>query len=263
MWLVVVVVFGSANREASRDWHGQNKDGDKLDDSAVATYMDRCTSFMKSKNLTKGQKVPKLMTKKLANKSYIRCLDHALLCGTGLTLQSFMVADPPARLQPGEVRYPCSMADLPSEIQAICPGRVYKVCVQSADKKTTKFECSSGADRLLLQVCSDQGSVGWPSWYFLYFYLQVRGWFWADPAHRRNDNHLNSYGAAQISWVKNEMLLLVSLGSAPFKGCGHYGVYSEAAEEYLCSGRTSLCPPFTEPAATDHHCQPPWPSRAA
>ena len=216
--------------KASPDWLGQNKDDVKLADKEKDTYLTRCKAFMQSEE-KKKKGPPKLLQRMLANKYYVRCLDHSLACGSGLCLQDFVVADPPpAALKAGETRYGVNIEELPGAIQACAFDRTCKVCIE-LENGTTRYECQSVGGRRVLMVSSDQGAIGWPSWYYIYCHLQVRGWFFPDPSHRRNDNHINAFAAAGVAWIKNEMLMLASVGSAPWRGCAHFGVYSEAAAE--------------------------------
>ena len=92
-----------------------------------------------------------------------------------------------------------------------------------------------GRATLAADLFIDQGSIGWYAVLWLLFKQLLRGWVWPDPSHRRNDNHINSYGDAKIKFVKTEMMLFTNLGTAPFRGAGHHGSVSEAAREYFNS----------------------------
>jgi len=105
------------------------------------------------------------------------------------------------------------------------------------DTGTTRLEHAWSRDNRVLICWLDMGSVGWPAkhWVYLSPDTKVRGWWWPDPAHRRWDNWQNSCKAAGLGFLKNEILLIASLGSAPFGNCAHFGRYSEAAAEFFTS----------------------------
>jgi hypothetical protein len=83
--------------------------------------------------------------------------------------------------------------------------------------------------RRILHCCMDQGSIGWPSNYFLYFHQKLRGWMFMDPSHRRYNNVLDALKDSCLAHLKHEMTICVNLGSAPWGSCGHFFRYKEAA----------------------------------
>eukprot|EP00972_Heterocapsa_arctica_P006070 893468-Heterocapsa_arctica.AAC.1 len=68
----------------------------------------------------------------------------------------------------------------------------------------------------------DQGSIGWPSNYFLYFHKKLRGWMFMDPSHRTYNNALDALKDSCLAHLKQEMTICVNLGSAPWGSCGHF-----------------------------------------
>lgn len=213
------------------DWRGQRTSSSgALGMDAKEKWRGRLRSFLQvAAKRKKG--LPKLTQERLANKYHLQGVDNSLAAGAGLSLKHF-VADPPVRaLREEEARFWVDASDLPPGLRKLCQGREMRSCIDFGED--TRLEVMWGNDRPVLLTFQDQGSIGWPSMAYLFTHGGLRGWFFPDPCHRRYDNFLNAVSAAQISFIKHEVTLIVSVGTAPWGGCGHFGKYSEAAMEYF------------------------------
>ena len=219
--------------QATPDWLGQDKNDVALGAPAKQKWREEVGRWFSAQ--AKRQAKPKLMQKKLANKWWVNALDAAIKAGLGIELQSMIVTNPPRALKPCERRFDVLVSTLSPELQLASLGRAIRCCIGNTETGKSWLECSWSSRRVILLLFTDMGSIGFPSFYWLFCFLKARGWFFPDHAHRRSDNHLNAYTDAHLKFIKTEMLLLASCGSAPYKGAGHFGVIQEAAAEYFCS----------------------------
>ena len=69
----------------------------------------------------------------------------------------------------------------------------------------------------------------------MYQDIGCRGWWFADPTHRRHDNYVSahSHKLADLPFVLQEMTIVTTIGNAPWKGCCHFGKMADAAREYF------------------------------
>eukprot|EP00971_Amphidinium_carterae_P043357 853390-Amphidinium_carterae.2 len=108
----------------------------------------------------------KQSTKYVPNQFYVQALEHSLSCGLGITLEKFVVTDPPKPLSPSEVRYYTSSAALyPKGAPAYMAET--RACVEDRITKRRRIEVpdfvlSQGMlpERPALHLCLDKGSVG-------------------------------------------------------------------------------------------------------
>lgn len=169
---------------------------------------------------SRGQMLGKasLRQELLANTHHLLGLDHGLQAGVGFGLARFKAEDGGARSSTStETRYFVPIAELPPLLQASAKGRVRRSCTFDASTKSSRLEVFWDQPRDALITFLDQGSVGWHSKHWLFLEFGCRGWFYADPAHRRYEQFLNA----------------VNMGSGPWGSCAHFGKYSEAAAEYF------------------------------
>jgi hypothetical protein len=71
-----------------------------------------------------------------------------------------------------------------------------------------------------------------PHKFYLYARRGIRGWCWIDSSHRRANNTILALKDVGLPTLKDEMALVCSVGTGPWKGGAHFGKYSEAMAEY-------------------------------
>ena len=59
---------------------------------------------------------------------------------------------------------------------------------------------------------------------------------WPDDAHRRHANFIDALEDAKLGWLRHEALVVASVGTAPFGGCGHFGKIDDIYVELAANG---------------------------
>lgn len=221
----------------------------KLTDKARHDIQGRMRAFFSRRQAAGGvfKKLKgTLKQRRLANRNHTMGLDHALQTGLGLSgLAAFACSAPVLALKAGETRYWVQVRDLPIEIQRCSPDRDRRSCIASGGQR--RLEVNWSAPRPSLHINCDMGMIGWVSKAALYHsgVGALRGWWEADPAHRRHNNVLGAISRAGMSWCKLEVLLTNTLVSGPFDSAAFFGVVVEASEE-LFANMDFHCPLFQE-----------------
>ena len=174
---------------------------------------------------------PKLQQKKLMTKWATVGTDGAFQAGLGEGLVAFNDRRQKLGLDANETKFYIPIGDLPVELQATSPDRTRRVCIADDSTGDTRLEVS-WADAVRsrsLHERSDMGSNTFPSklWMFGRPGTKTRGWVWPDPAHRRHNNVDDAMKDNDIHGLKQEALLSVNVGHAPWHGCGHHGKFSD------------------------------------
>jgi len=227
--------FGASKlAQVLKEWKGQKGAGVNLDTEAKARWRDKVRQFCCMRASAGRDNVLKQVKVKYAsNVQHIKALDHALVGGCGFGLMKFMPERRPVALAAGEKRFLVDVASLPADIQAVSPGRLKRSCILDKATNSTRLEVVWGRDRAVLQNCLDQGSVGWPSKYYLFQKLGLRGHQWWDLPHRRWRNVLNSYSRVGLNFIKVETTIVMNLALGPWAGAAFFMTISEAAAEYF------------------------------
>ena len=182
----------------------------------------------------------KLRDEHVASKHLALAFDHAIRGGTGMDgLRMFVADSPVGRLGPHEQRVWRPRTDTAADVQADATDRMRRAFVLEEDTGRERLEIHWSSRRPSLWCYLDMGSAGWSYKHWLYLARRVRGWWYPDPAHRRHDNFTNSLTDAHLNFVKHEITIIVNAARAPFKGCAHFGKFSEAADELFgCQDHT-------------------------
>ena len=168
----------------------------------------------------------------LANKYHILGYAGALDMSVGQCLARFVDETPLQLLQVRQQRFLVPLQSLPADLRSVAFGRTRRSYIREADCRT-RLDVIWQRKQSSLFSHIDMGGVGWHGMETLYCDWRCRGWFFAEPAHRRHDNWLLSLQRAGVAMIKHEATLCVSIGSAPWGGCGHFCKYSEASVEFF------------------------------
>ena len=192
-----------------------------------------------------GKKARGVRQKFLANRYHMQAVDQSLLTSSGLGYAHYQApARSPAALAPQERRFYVDIGDLPDAMHATANGRTRRACVENAATGERWLENPLSGNRDQLWCHLDQGAIGWPAQHWLYGDMRLRGFFFGDISHRRHDNYQDVFKESGIGWVFSEMVLCTSIGNAPWRGCGHYGKMSEAADELFRNYGPDSMPAF-------------------
>ena len=157
-----------------REWRGQGTSNGHLSTAGKAAYKSRLHAFIKAKQgLTKVKKA-RLCLPRLASKHHMLARDHALLRGAGLSLSHFKASQPVLPLQAHEVMFFKSVGDLLEEIQEAAQDRGVRVCIYDKKSRSSRLLVHWSEPRLSL-CFMDQGTIGWPSNYYLLLHERLRG----------------------------------------------------------------------------------------
>ena len=173
-----------------------------------------------------------ILQRRLANKYYAKAIEHAMQ-GYGYSYAFF--SDPTGARAPNENEelFWREISDLPQKYKDSANGRKLRACVKEKGTGKTRFLVNWSRPRRELFHWLDMHSVGWNIQFWLYPRQKIRGWFNCDPAHRRNNNFNNSVSAQKMKHLEQEAILVLNIGNAPWSGCGHFGKYQEAGEEFF------------------------------
>ena len=191
-----------------------------------------------------------MLQQRLANKYLFMAADHALRGGVGLSFTVFCPTIPVLPLGPGERRYYVNANSLLAEVLVGLPSRVRRSCIRSISDRSTRLEVFWGDPyRRILHSHTDQGSRNMPHKFYLYARRGVRGWCWIDSPHRRANNTILALKDVGLPTLKDEMALVCSVGTGPWKGGAHFGKYFEAMAEHASNftWRDDLFPFCTTP----------------
>ena len=95
----------------------------------------------------------------------------------------------------------------------------------------------------LLHITSDQGSIGWPSWYFLYCHKKLNGSFTWDYSHRFWNSARDAVSKAGSRLLTLTVTIVMNLTAGPFQSHAFGGQLRGCAEKYF-SVSTPECPLF-------------------
>ena len=194
------------------------------------------------------------MKDKLANKHISQALDHTLSTGAELCLRDFQAAQgSPALFDASVSLYVVGIDGMPQQIKDASPGCTHRVCAHDTRTGKTSLVCQWASPRRILHSHIDQGPIGVPSKLWLYGSERIRGWWWLDLAHRRNNCVLDAFKWSGLAWVRQEMAFLASVACGPWSTCGHHAKLSEAVKEFL-RNHTADDPLFTAAYPYLCHC---------
>ena len=116
-----------------------------------------------------------------------------------------------------EERFTVAYDDLPEDIQALSPGRKYRLAI--IDKKTgdTRLEYEFGENRQTLLDPKDTGGAAWTNQLVKYYFWGLRGSEHPDSTHRRVRSWVNATKASGCTTVMTEMEVVVSYLFGPWK----------------------------------------------
>lgn len=200
-----IMFVSSFNLQALRGWRGQDTDKGKLSDDKKAVWRTRLCAWV-SKRQADEKKFPKLQTLRLANKAHMQARDHALLAGVGLPLASSRLPGHSGRWLPTRCCSSRTLQSCPllSEQQALA-GKSKHVSDKLSNQ--TRLLAHWSEPRRVLHCSMDQGTIGWPANYFLYFSQDLRGWMIMDPSHRRHNNVHDAMRDSSLAHLKHEMTI--------------------------------------------------------
>ena len=210
------------------EWRGS--DSGDIDTGTIKRKLSRVLG----EDVTPNKGPGKLTRRHVANKHALLAKEHAMLMGAGLSLRAFEVQDPFKGFNEHERCDFIPIENVPPDVRELYPGRhdvLYITNLQTGRRRLAVPRRKTG--RKLIVDVLDMGSIGWPLTYFLYYNLPIRGVAQFDFSHRRNINVEAALTDCGLSCCRYEMVLVLNLGSAPFKSCGHFNKYREAADELL------------------------------
>ena len=223
-----------AGNQVLQDYHGINKDSQGIIAPADHQhYQKRVGEFVGGAGIVGGRRVTTdLVQAYQANASHCRSFDNALQLGAGMSCKDFQIERPPAPLKLGEKRFWIAVKDCPADVRDVSSERKLRSCIRDDAGRTRLEVCWGGARRVLQSHC-DAGSDNFVNKLWLFSAQRLRGNVWIDTTHRRHNNFKDACNKAGVDWALEDMVLICSIGSAPWGKCGHYGKYSEALQEYV------------------------------
>ena len=207
------------------EWRGA--DSGEIEKGTIKRKLSR----MLGEDVTPKGGPGKLVKRHVANKLALLAKEHAMLMGTGLCFKTFEVQDPFKGFHIDERCDVVPMERAPPDVRELYRGRDHVLYITNLKTGRCRLAVPRNACRKLIVDVLDMGSIGWPLTYFLYYNLPIRGVAQFDFSHRRNINVEASLADSGLSCCRYEMVLVLNLGSAPFKSCGHFNKYREAADE--------------------------------
>ena len=175
--------------KATPDHRGQNLIGGELTEEGREKYHRRLDYFFTADpNRQHARGNITLKSEYLANKYHLVAFDGALRHTLGWAgLKTFEAQHEVAPLSKGQTRFRVPLQDLPEELRAVSPGRIFRSCLEGPGEEDSCLEANWSERRCVVQDFSDMGAIGWYWKPFVYCVGKVRGWYWPDPLHRRHN----------------------------------------------------------------------------
>jgi hypothetical protein len=176
----------------------------------------------------------KASTHRLPNILVLKALDHALRGGVNRCLQQFVLDAPLKALTRGERRYRVWNAALPAQYHR--EGSLGRACIQSEDG-STRFELQKSTLRQdALFIFSDQGSVGWVGYAYLFLQMRVFGFYHWDICHHIHNQVENSIKKAHQWFLITELIVCLNLCMGPWSGAAWFQTMAQGMADYVsCS----------------------------
>lgn len=173
----------------------------------------------------------KAVLERLANREFLRCLDHQWVRGAGISLADFLPGRRLRALHATEERYyvelPCPITQEPrrrSCIENKATGErfieVPHVIVDGARQPKMTWHC-----------CQDMGPLGWPGMTWFFLKAGARGTQIWDRLHRLHNDRLDGISEAGLTMVRLEWAPVLNMRLGPFQKSGNHGLLMEAARE--------------------------------
>ena len=167
-----------------------------------------------------------------ANVWVIKAMDHALQVGCGFGLARFLPSRAMQPLDPAKHRRFQVKPGPTNPAQLFTNGRSFRWAVEDLHTKKTWLEVSSEAPATL-HVCSDQGTVGWQSSYWLVQASGVCATWRADIHHRIHNDTKLAVKEASLVLPQTAATALVNLGVGPWCNNSYQNQIRDGATEYF------------------------------
>lgn len=173
----------------------------------------------------------KAVSERLANREFLRCLDHQWSRGAGVALADFLPGRRLRALQATEERYyiemPCPITQEPRKRSCIhnkATGErfieVPHVIVDGARQPKLTWHC-----------CQDMGPVGWSAMTWFFLKAGARGTQIWDRLHRLHNDRLDGISEAGLTMVRLEWAPVLNMRLGPFQKSGNHQLLMQAARE--------------------------------
>jgi len=163
---------------------------------------------------------------------YLRGVDHALQA-IGRPLQCFLPARRPLPLTATQVRYYTVLQGRPAGESLPAGVERKRSCILEKDtgKRWLEMPDMPGG-RPAFFAWSDQGAIGWYSWFACFLHLGIRGCNWFDPFHRNWRDAQAALKAAGLWILVLESTVVMNMFSGPWQGDAYFSSLSDAADEW-------------------------------
>ena len=179
---------------------------------------------------------------RVSNNIVLKAIDKALRAGINRNLGEFL---PGWRLRPckaDEMRYLCKNEDLPMEKRR--PDTIGRVSVVHKSTGLTRLELPNEIiTHDSLYIWSDQGSVGWVGYQYLFLWLGLMGFCFWDICHYVCNQIENGLKKAGCWFLVQELILVMNLVMGPYNGAAWFHTVKGSMEHYI-AGATWECPLF-------------------
>jgi hypothetical protein len=165
-------------------------------------------------------------TKKISNVLAIKTVDSAMRLGIDRELTEFVCDVTLKPLALSEQEYLVSNDDLDSEFHR--EDVSYRACIYNSVTDQTRFSLPvEVVDHDALFIFSDQGSVGWVGWIYLFLELHLMGFFHWDICHHWWNELCNAMKKSGNWCFIVELIVVLNLCSGPWSGCAWFHTISK------------------------------------
>ena len=224
------------------DWNGQERHSDdRLTDCSIQKFKTRVNGFFdistsgvasSSSSKTSGS----LVKSREANKKVFLAIDNAMQACLGFGFAAYLPTQRVGRLQSYEDRFFIPQTEMPDHLRFEFQQRTRRSCINDTRTNSTRLEVLWDSDtRPSLFRCTDQGSVGWPTNYYLYEKVGIRGSYQHDEPHRRHNNFTLAVKQSGLWWVTLEFNVVINFLKGPWGKSAHFSTVREAALEFFAS----------------------------
>lgn len=156
-----------------------------------------------------------------------------------MSLASFVTECPLQPLNAGQSRHMLQRGEIPD--WAFEKGQLQRACIEEASGDRV-LELRGFDMCRVLHVCSDQGSIGWPTWYYLFTRRNLFGTFSWDPHHRTWGDVKNAIKASDLFVHLLTAVMVYNISSGPWDGAAFFSDLRGAAAQFFAN--ESIDSPF-------------------
>lgn len=179
--------------------------------------------FMDSKPNTLGDEAG---TAKISNVLTIKALDSAMRLGVGRSVKDFQLETLLTPLGEKDKLYLVKDEDLDEDNRR--EGVSQRACIVNEGTDQTRYALpAETVEQDALFLFSDQGSVGWVGWIFMYSVLGIFGFFHWDICHYWWNGYCNAMKQSGNWFFILELIIVLNLCSGPWAGAAWFHTISQ------------------------------------